>query len=89
MNGHITTIQKDLTNYDSNKNVQHLTNANNRLENVLPFFSEVMITRTPRYIEGVRESVVSFRKSIGQHLGNVETCKCNLRSISKQQRKTQ
>lgn len=72
MNGHITNILNELTNYYNNKNVQHLNNSIAHLEKVIPFFSQVMVTRTPEDIEGVRESVISFRKSIGQHLGNVE-----------------
>lgn len=72
MNGHITNIINELTNYHNNKNVQHLNNALSHLEKVIPFFPQVMLTRTPEDIEGVRESVISFRKSIGQHLANVE-----------------
>lgn len=72
MNGHITSILRELTNYNNNKNVQHLNNSNNHLNNIIPFFSQVMVTRTPEDIEGVRKSVISFRMSIGQHLGNVE-----------------
>lgn len=72
MNGHIINISNELKNFNSNKNNQHLKNANMQLDNVIPFISQVMVTRTPEDIEGVRESVISFRKSVGQHLGNLE-----------------
>ena len=72
MNGDITNIINHLTTYTNQKNVQHLNNAIAHLERVIPLFSQVMVTRSSEDIEGVRESVISFRKSIGQHLGNVE-----------------
>ncbi|WP_186576043.1 hypothetical protein [Aquibacillus kalidii] len=72
MNSHVTNILNELNSYNSNKNVQHLNNATTHLEKLIPFFSQVMVTRTPEDIEGVRNAVIAFRKSIGQHLANVE-----------------
>lgn len=72
MNNHITQILNELTNYNNNNNVQHLNNANSHIDNVIPFFSQVMVTSTPEDIEDIRSSVISFRKSVGQHLSNVE-----------------
>lgn len=72
INGHITNILNHLTNFNSSKNIQHVTNAEAQLDNVIPILPQVMITRTPEDIEGVRKSVISFRISVGQHLSNVE-----------------
>ncbi|WP_282139269.1 hypothetical protein [Rossellomorea aquimaris] len=73
MNQPISQIVNELNNFKSNKNDQHLKNTiNNHIEKLLLYFSQVLVSRTPEDIEGVRASVISFRKSVGQHLSNVE-----------------
>ncbi|ANX12199.1 hypothetical protein ABE41_009280 [Fictibacillus arsenicus] len=72
MNNTINQIASYLTNFRNDKNEQHLTNIFNHLENLLPYFTQFLVPKTPDDIEGIRSSVISFRKSVGQHLSNVE-----------------
>lgn len=72
INGDILNILNQLKNYNNNNNIQFVNTAENHLDKVISIFPQVMITRTPEDIEGVRKSVVSFRMSVGQHLSNVE-----------------
>jgi len=72
MNSTTNQIVSYLTNFNSDKNEQHLTNVFAHLENLLPYFAQFLVAKTPEDIEGIRSSVISFRKSVGQHLSNVE-----------------
>ncbi|WP_438312426.1 hypothetical protein [Sporosarcina sp. FA9] len=72
LNGPISHVLSEITNYMNNRNGRHLVNALNHLETLLQYFPHLLIAKTPSEIEGVRNSVISFRKSIGQHLSNIE-----------------
>lgn len=72
MSSHVANCLNSLINYKSDRNEQHLNNIFTYLENVLLFFSQVLVTRTPEEIENVRSAVIKFRQSLGQHLSNVE-----------------
>jgi len=72
MNNNIGQIVSLLTNFKNSSNEQYLDQIFSHLEVLLQFFSQLVITKTPDDIEGVRNAVVSFRKSVGQHLSNVE-----------------
>ena len=72
INNNISQILNLLSNYKSNKNEQHLTNAISHLEAMLQYFVQFTVIKTSEDVEGVRSSVISFRKSVGQHLANVE-----------------
>jgi hypothetical protein len=72
MNNNISQIVSLLTNFKNDTNEQHLNQIFSHLEVLLQFFSQFVITKTPEDIEGVRSAVLSFRKSVGQHLSNVE-----------------
>lgn len=72
MNNNINQIVSYLTNFNNDKNEQHLTHVFAHIENLLPYFSQYLVTKTPEDIEGIRSSVITFRKSVGQHLSNVE-----------------
>ena len=58
LNSQIEAIRNDLKNYlSSDKNDQHLTDGFNRLEAILPYFSEVTIFQTPEDIEKEKEEI--------------------------------
>lgn len=72
MNNNISQIVNLLSNFMNDKNQQHLNQIFNHLEALLQYFSQVLVTKTPEDIEGVRSSVITFRKSVGQHLSLLE-----------------
>lgn len=72
MNNNIGQILNSLTSFKNDKNEHHLNQIFSHLEALLPFLPQVLITKTQEDIEGVRSAVLSFRKSVGQHLSNVE-----------------
>lgn len=66
-------IATELNNFKTYKNNQYLTNiTNNHIERLLVFLPQVLVTKTPEDIKSLKASVISFRKSIGQHLSKVE-----------------
>lgn len=72
MNNNITNIISYITNFKNDRNEQHLNNIFNQLESLLTYFPQVLVSKTPEEIEGVRSSVATFRKSVGQYLSNLE-----------------
>jgi hypothetical protein len=72
MNTHISYVLSEVTNYIGNRNVHHLNQALAHVENVLPFFSQVLVTKSPDEVEGLKTSVTRFRQSVGQYITNVE-----------------
>jgi len=72
MSNPISQVLSEITNYKNNKNEGHLVNVLTHLETLLQYLSQVSVIKSPAEIEGVRSAVISFRKSIGQHLSNIE-----------------
>ncbi len=72
LNQQIGQIVTEMNNFSSNRNVGHLTNANNHADNVLVNLSNIVTPGLPRDIDGIRESVASFRRSAGQFIRNLE-----------------
>lgn len=72
LNQQIGQVVTEINNFNSNRNVGHLTNANNHADNVLINLSNIVSPGLPRDIDGIRESVASFRRSAGQFIRNLE-----------------
>jgi hypothetical protein len=72
LNNPISQVLREITSYNNNGNEGHLANVCSYLESLVSFFSQIVVTRTPEEIEGVRSSIIKFRQSVGQHLGNIE-----------------
>ncbi|MYL69235.1 hypothetical protein GLW00_00125 [Halobacillus litoralis] len=72
LNNPLTNSANELTNYKRNNNEQQLKNVFNNLESLLPFLSQLTIPRSAEDIGEIKNSVVKFRQSIGQHLSNLE-----------------
>ncbi len=68
----IRQVVSEINAFNSNRNVGHLTNANNHADNVLVNLSNIVSPSLPRDIDGIRESVTSFRRSAGQFIRNLE-----------------
>ncbi len=73
LNQQISQVVAEINSFNRNKNVGHLTNANNHADNVLVNLSNIVSPCLPRDIDGIRESVASFRRSAGQFIRNLET----------------
>ena len=80
VNSYLSSQATELTNYASTKNTTHLNNANTQADNILAQLPALSPIMTPSDIEGVRESVSSFRMSAGQHLRYLEAEVSTLRS---------
>jgi hypothetical protein len=72
LNSTISQVLSEIINYQNNRNEGHLSNCLSYIESLLPYFPQVLVTKTPEEIESVRHSIIKFRQSVGQHLGNVE-----------------
>ena len=72
MNTILQNILNNLINFKSNNNQQYLDAAVAQIENLLPYLTQFLIPKNLDDIEGIKHAVVSFRKSIAQHLSNVE-----------------
>ena len=80
VNSYLSNQTTEITNYTNNKNVQHLVNANTQSDNMLAQLPALSPIQTPADIEGVKESVSSFRMSAAQHLRYLEADVKTLRS---------
>ncbi|MED4136005.1 hypothetical protein P4668_26890 [Priestia megaterium] len=72
INSPISQVLGEINAYNNDKNEQRLNNILSYLENLLVYLSQLVVPKTSEDIEGVKSSVISFRKSVGQHLGYVE-----------------
>jgi len=72
INQQLQQVVAELNSFNSNRNVGHLTNANNHADNVLVNLSNIVIPVLPQDVEGIRESIASFRRSAGQFIRNLE-----------------
>ncbi|MBT2736204.1 hypothetical protein [Bacillus sp. ISL-7] len=72
INSPISNVLSEISNYKSDRNQVHLNNIFSYLENLLVNLSQLVITKTPEEIEGVRSSIIRFKQSVGQHLSHLE-----------------
>ncbi|KMY54940.1 hypothetical protein AC623_14185 [Bacillus sp. FJAT-27231] len=72
INSPISQVLGEITNFNNDKNEQRLNSILSYLENLLVYLSQLVVTKTPEEIEGVRNSVIKFRQSVGQHLSYLE-----------------
>ena len=71
-------LQDDLARFSSSKNLVDLETANNRLDNLLQYISNLIIPRDKLDIEGISDSISSFRESMQQHLMSAKKESANL-----------
>ncbi len=72
LNNTINNINNEIKAFISNNNIGHLNNANNQIDSVLIFISDLFQNLIFNNLEGSKESISSFRKSVGQYLRHVE-----------------
>lgn len=68
----LTQAAAQLANFQTNKNVAHITNAHNQLENILVHLAQIPSARTSEDMESIREAAVALRRSAGQHIRHLE-----------------
>lgn len=68
----LNQLHAELTNYSTDKNPTRLNNMMNNVEAILPTVPHFQLIKNSEGIESLRSSVISFRKSMGQHIGNFE-----------------
>lgn len=78
---YLDNIAAEMTQFMSNGNLAHLTSANGHADRVLQQIPSVRTAEVPDDIAGVREAVVSFRQSAGQHLRHLTDEAERLRSL--------
>lgn len=64
----LDSARQEVSNYLSNENVQHLVNANSHADSALIAMTQLPRIETQFDIETLQESVVSYRRALGQHL---------------------
>lgn len=62
----------EVSSFRANKGGQHIVNANNHIDSMLPVLLQLPAPFPSEQVEGLRESVISFRRSAGQHLSSIE-----------------
>jgi hypothetical protein len=72
INSPISQVLNEITNYKNNRNEGHLSNCLSYIEGLLPYFPQLLVTKTPEDIEAVKNSIIKFRQSVGQHLSHLE-----------------
>lgn len=72
ISSHAKNIIQELSNYNANKNIGHLTNANNHSDHLLVQAHMLSPVYDIPDIDGLRESIGNFRKSAGQYLHHME-----------------
>lgn len=65
---HISNTQQEITNFLSNENLSHLRSANAHAESLLQALMPLAVVAPLADPESLQESVVSFRRALGQHL---------------------
>jgi len=73
VNSSVKEQTAQITEYKTNQNVAHLTNASNMCDQILNQLGPIPIATTPEDVEGLREAMISFRRSLGQHARHAET----------------
>jgi len=68
---HTDRINKELSYFQSNGDVQHIVNASNRIDNVIPLLKEIPALRD-RDVEPVKRAIANWRKSVSQYLHSLE-----------------
>lgn len=68
----ILQVLSEFNNFKNDYNEQRLINILSYIEPLLTYLSQLVVSKTPEDIEGVRQSTIKFRQSVGQHLGHVE-----------------
>lgn len=72
INSHLSKGSVELANYQKSGNLRHLANSNTNIENALVQAGFLpKITGTPD-VESVQDAIVSFRRSVGQHIRNLD-----------------
>ena len=72
LNQPLQPLINEVSAFNGNKNVGHLTNANGHAENILVYLPNVLSPMFPADIDGLKDSIISFRRSTGQLTKNME-----------------
>lgn len=67
MSQYLNLAANDLRNYISSDNMAYMQSANTNLDSALPYISQLLLYHNTSDIEGLRESVVNFRKAISRY----------------------
>jgi len=68
----VRTLNKELTNFKSNLSIGHLTNANSHADTILVLISNILTPSSSQYVESIRESVTTYKKSASQLIRRLE-----------------
>ncbi|MEH7126293.1 hypothetical protein V7127_24085 [Bacillus sp. JJ1773] len=71
-NNCLTTTLSQLNSYRNQSNIGFLNAANNHLDGYIPSITNIISPNLPNDVEGIRESISSFRRSVSQHLRYTE-----------------
>lgn len=72
LNGAISQINPELTNFINNHNPEHLSNANSHVDTISLHLSNILSPQSKEEVEGIKDSIVSFRRSAGQYIKYLE-----------------
>lgn len=72
LNQYCQHLSAQLDSFNSNRNIGHLQNADSYVEQSLPLLSQISFPFVTEDVEGMRESIISFKKSVGQHSRHIQ-----------------
>ncbi len=68
---HVALLNNEVQTFVSNRNAAHLNTANGHADNLLPLIATIPVVITPQDVEGIRDSITSFRRSSGRLFGSM------------------
>jgi len=71
-NNCLTKVMSPLNSFGNDNNIAHLHSVNNLLDSYIPGINNISTPKSPQEIEGIKESIVSFRRSAAQYLRHTE-----------------
>ena len=68
---HVDHVVVQLTSFNSNRNAAHLVSANAQIEEALASAAVLPVPHSEGQVSKLAEAIVSFRRSVGQHISLV------------------
>jgi hypothetical protein len=72
LNSSYQAISNELSAFKNDKNVNRFANVNNHAESILVYLSNIVVPSKLADLEGMRDAVTNFRRSVGQLLRSID-----------------
>ena len=73
LNSYLSAVTSELTNFVSNGNVAHISNAMANVDNILTTWHQLYSPRKTADLQGIRQSAVSYRNALDEELAALKS----------------